>query len=151
MSSHNVYKTITIFMLVSSMLSFIVSLFLPAYWVDSPSATFHYGISALIFGPFLLLTGHLFWLANPFLCASWVFLIERRHIFLALISSLIALAFALPFSYGELIPVYTWGGKPNGHYKVGTGYQAWIFSIALAILSSLINAYHAIKIKRQKT
>jgi hypothetical protein len=117
-----------------SMGTYVASLALPAYsTLHGDRFQSHYGFEALLFGAFSLFIGHLSWMANPLLVASWATRTTRLHgasFALALLSFAAAMMFLAESAASA-------GPATNIEYRASVGYFVWLVSIAFAAAAAL--------------
>jgi hypothetical protein len=122
-----------------SMGTYIASLALPAYSTfHGERFQYHYGLEALLFGAFSLFIGHLSWMANPLLLASWATRTTRVHgasFALALLSFAAAMLFLAESAASA-------GSATGIEYRASVGYFVWLVSIAFAAAAALTAPSH---------
>jgi hypothetical protein len=124
-------QSLTTWILYLSFSAFLLCMFLPAFIFRDTNEYLGWGV--LLFGPLGLLSLSIAWFANPLLCFSWFYTMEKDYkkgSGLALGS----LAVALTFLFQEKLHE----GSAGFHtFEIGSGYYVWVTSIALALFSSL--------------
>jgi hypothetical protein len=116
--------------LYAGVVAYVLCLVLPAYHAYEDWR----GWSALLLG-FIGITGmHFSGYANPLLWLAWRSLIQQRSQ-RALLLSFLALLLAATFLLGESIPI---GSSGTSQYTPLSGYYVWLFSIALTVMSALL-------------
>lgn len=126
-------------LLLCSFIAYAACLALPAFWTGKDATQAVDGANALVFGPIALIQGHMTWLANPLLWASWIQRYRgkaQQAAVFASLSMLIALTFFLHEPISTDFGRFT-GPVPSFTFRIGSGYYTWLVSIGLAGLSAL--------------
>jgi len=133
-----IYRLIVAGIIGVSFLLFVASLCLDCFFVSgSNPRAWSLGIGLLLMGWAGIFGGVFAWLANPLLFLTWVALAIRPVRWVAFVTGLMALGFALSFLLHERILTDEGGGRAliTGY---GLGYYCWAGAMVVAWLGSVV-------------
>jgi hypothetical protein len=119
---------------IASVLSFLVSLCLPAFY-DARSPQAWYGLGALLNGMFGLFGGYYCWLANPLILMAWIAAFIKRPMLMiggSLLSCVLCLSFLCYHHVEDEV-------GETAIVGLGPGYWLWLTSPVLMFFYGLLS------------
>jgi hypothetical protein len=127
-------KFIKVLLLISSITSYVLALYAPAFYYDDTESWS--GISALLTGWLGVFFGYISWLANPLFLASWVCILLKEST-LVISSSALGCILCLSFLFHKEVVINEAGGTGiiSG---MGEGFWLWFASLLLMLIYGLL-------------